>query len=398
MIGFLKLKSKGIRYRAKIFWQDISKVFLMQIVIFLFFFLFEKELGLPKMKILGGFYGNLNLILSLILFFLFLVVCLFSFKEVSPKTAAKGYLKTEGIYKYVRHPFYGAIVFLLNPAIALFFESFGFLIASFVSYFIWKSFAKEEEERLIKKFSKEYQEYQFKTQRLFLPHIFEVAWFKKRFIFYLLVGFSSFFIVILVFNLYIDFQAKKASFVEEVFSEDMPIFKVPQIPSPTITPTKSSPTPTSTSSQNPYIKKIDNNAYLNGVLQIPKINIKAPIVFVSNLKYLDYYHKYGVVHYPNTSVPGRGGAILISGHSSGPPNVRGNYDYVFSRLNSLVAGDKVIIYFEGKTYNYKVFRKEIVWPNQVRLREYKGKETLTLISCWPVGTNARRIVIEAERE
>lgn len=394
MLGGLKLKIKGIKYRSKIFWQDISKIILMQIILFLFFFLFERGLNLPKFEIFGAIYPNFNLILSAILFSLFLLISFLSFKELSPKEAAKGKFKKGGIYRYVRHPFYGAIVFLLNPAIAFFFKSFGLFLACLPSCFIWKTFSKEEEARLIKKF-KEYEKYQIETPRLFLPPAFELSWFKKRGLFYLLVGFSSFFIVIIVFNLYTDFQAKRSSFVEKIFSEEM----VNLLPTslPTLTPSPS-PTPKTTSgSISSYIKKIDDNAYINGTLEIPKIGIKAPIVFVSNLKYLDYYHKYGVVHYPDTSMPGKGGAILISGHSSGPPNVRGNYDYVFARLNSLIAGDKIIIYFEGKTYIYKIFRKEIIWPSQVRLREYKDKETLTLISCWPVGTNARRIVVEGER-
>jgi len=398
MVGVLKLKMKGLKYRFKIFWQDITKILLLQIVIFLFCFLFERGIGFPKMKILWQGYLNLNLVLAGFLFLLFLLISFLSFKELSPKEVAKNKFKNTGIYKYVRHPFYGAIVFLLNPAIAFFFESFGLLIACIFSYFLWKTFAKEEEERLLKKFEKEYKEYQIKTSRLFLPKAFELSWIKKRIIFYVLVGFSSFVIVMVVFNLYIDFQAKRASFTEKIFTEEMSGL-LRSIPSPTIT-ISPSPQNTATSqnqNQNSFIQIIDKNAYLNGVLLIPKINVKAPIVFVSNLKYLDYYHKYGVVHYPDTSLPGKGGAILISGHSSGPPNVRGNYDYVFSKLNSLLPGDKIIIFFEGKNYTYNVFKKEIVWPAQVRLREYKDKETLTLISCWPVGTNARRIVVEAER-
>jgi LPXTG-site transpeptidase (sortase) family protein len=176
------------------------------------------------------------------------------------------------------------------------------------------------------------------------------------------------------------------------------------IPVPTIQitpPVVSIPMPTSiTQITPPNLFEINSEGIytkLSGNISIPKIGVNAPIVFVGDIKWVNYDHKYGVVHYPDTALPGSVGAGLYSGHSSAPPNIRSQYNYVFSKLENLGPNDDVIINFQGNTYTYKIFRKEIVAPRDFKLREYQGKETITLLSCWPVGTAAKRIIVEAER-
>lgn len=392
MFTKLKIKLKGAKFRRRIFWKDVFKIFFLQILIFSFFFGFEKALKISPISIPENFPQSLLFIMSAVLFSFFIFIAILSFKKLSPKKVAKEELKTSGIYSYTRHPFYGAIVFFLNPAIAIFLRSWGMLTACIVCFYLWKWFVKEEEERLTEKFGKEYHDYKIKTSRLFLPRVFETAYSRKKALFYVLISFSSFLIVIIGFNIYTEFEAKRAEFSEQVFTDEISIInnKISDIK---ITP----PTPSPTRPAKNYKRRIDKNAYKNGKIKITRIGVEAPIVFVNSTKYLDYYHKYGVVHYPKTSTPGKGGAMLLSGHSSGPPNVRGKYDYVFSKLNSLRPGDKVTIYYEGTTYKYRIFRKEIVWPKEAKLREYKRRETISLLSCWPVGTNSRRIIVEAQR-
>ncbi|NQU82699.1 MAG: class E sortase [Parcubacteria group bacterium] len=139
-------------------------------------------------------------------------------------------------------------------------------------------------------------------------------------------------------------------------------------------------------------------------IEIPRIGIKAPMVFIdeeigSNLspngfkKYLDR----GVVHYPGSSLPGTKGQVMVLGHSAPALWPRINHDWVFSKLDKLGVGDRIVIIYNNKEYSYRV-------QNTIYLE--KGEEmpdsTLTnlrymlvLISCWPPGKDNRRIAVEA---
>lgn len=131
-------------------------------------------------------------------------------------------------------------------------------------------------------------------------------------------------------------------------------------------------------------------------LVIGQINVDAPIVIVNNTSSVNDAHRYGVVHYPGTAFPGQIGSILLSGHSSAIPWQKGVYDTVFAKLNDLQTGNTFTIKYNGQNYTYRIFKKYIVYPSEFRLNDY-GTETVTLVSCWPVGTDLKRIVIEAER-
>lgn len=392
MFSKLKLKFRRIRFRTRIFWKGLAETLILQVVFFLFFFLFERTLRIPPFSFPPTLPGNINLIIAFSLLFLFFVILFFSLRELSPRDVAREKFKQAGIYKFARHPFYGAIVFLLNPAITILAKSWGMLIASFISYFFWKELVKGEEKKLVEKFNTEYSNYQIKVPRTFFPRIFETAYSRKKALFYILIAISSFFIVVLGFNLYVELSSRSVDFEEKIVPEENVIL-------PLETEEKITPVPTQKSSpKRNYKKRIDKYAYKNGIISIPDADVKgAPIVFVKTTKYINFYHKFGIVHYPKTSVPGEGGAILLSGHSSAPLGSKSRYNKIFSKLNNLKGGDKVFINYEGKKYTYKVFRKKVVWPSQVKLRKYRGKETVTLLSCWPVGTSTKRIMVEAER-
>jgi LPXTG-site transpeptidase (sortase) family protein len=383
MFAKLKIILKGIAFRSNLFWAGTAKTFFMQVFVFLFFFGMEKSLSLKQIN----FPVLLNSIIIIILFGLFSLVTALSLKEISTRSVANNVFVRSGIYSYIRHPFFASIVFLLNPLFAVLFKSWGMLVACVVCYFLWKDEAQEEEAKLKEKFGKEYFIYQAKTPKIFFPQIFELMYSKKRVVFYIVIVAISFVLVNFTFNTFVNISASRNTFEEEVVPQDA------LIPTTKITKPKTTPKP-----KIKYSRKIDDNAYRNGNLSIPSIGAKAPIIWVKKIKYVNYYHKYGVVRYPKTAVFGDGeGAILLSGHSSSPINVRGSYDRVFAKLNYLQPNDRIYVNYEGKKYVYKIYRKKIVWPSQVSFKEYKNQETLVLLSCWPVGTNARRILIEAKR-
>ena len=87
-------------------------------------------------------------------------LCLVSAKK-------KKSLATKGPYALTRHPMYVGIVLLINPALAILFASWSLLEACIIFYFLWRYFAKKEEQKLLKHFGNTYKEYSKKTGCLF---------------------------------------------------------------------------------------------------------------------------------------------------------------------------------------------------------------------------------------
>jgi len=132
-------------------------------------------------------------------------------------------------------------------------------------------------------------------------------------------------------------------------------------------------------------------------LEIPKIEVSAPLIFVENRDKVYKTLDNGVVHYPDSVLPGEKGQTIILGHSAPPnwPDIK--YDNVFSRLNELEEGDEIFIYFEHQKYNYSVTNKFFLERGE-EVPEYltNSDNMLVLISCWPPGKDIRRIAVEAK--
>ncbi len=135
-------------------------------------------------------------------------------------------------------------------------------------------------------------------------------------------------------------------------------------------------------------------------IRINKINVTAPVLFdqttVNEWAFLrDLRH--GVVHYPGTAVPGQTGNVVIFGHSSGQWWAPGDYKFVFTLLNKLVYGDRIFIDYKGTRYIYKIYNTKIVLPNDLSVLNQTGSHMLTLMTCTPVGTSAKRLIIQAQQ-
>ncbi len=138
-------------------------------------------------------------------------------------------------------------------------------------------------------------------------------------------------------------------------------------------------------------------------LVIDKLGVSAPIVFGVSNKSTDIYNNLekGVVHYSDTPKPGANGVSIILGHSSAYPWYKGSYGAVFALLGKLSPGDKFYIRYEdGQTFTFVIKQAVVFTPFREDERligiEKNSKTSLVLISCWPVGTNYKRIAIEAE--
>lgn len=132
-------------------------------------------------------------------------------------------------------------------------------------------------------------------------------------------------------------------------------------------------------------------------IEISKIGITAPLVFINNVDEAHAALDRGVVLYPTSVLPGVVGQTIILGHSApeGWPMIK--HDWVFSDLNDLVAGDEFFIYYKGGKLTYSVVDKiflergEEIPANDLT----KTKNMVVLISCWPPGKDVRRIAVEA---
>lgn len=106
----------------------------------------------------------------------------------------------------------------------------------------------------------------------------------------------------------------------------------------------------------------------------------------------------GVVHYPGTAIPGQVGNVFITGHSSYYPWDPGQFKDVFAVLGQLEVGDEYFVYYDQKPYTYKVTEKFEVTPDNVDvLQQPHDKKISTLMTCTPVGTTLRRLIVRAEQ-
>ncbi len=138
-------------------------------------------------------------------------------------------------------------------------------------------------------------------------------------------------------------------------------------------------------------------------LIIPKINVKVPVIYnitndeASQQKAMQS----GVAHFAipgASSVPGEVGNTILNGHSSNDVFDKGDYKFVFTKLDKMKKDDVIYIDYKRTRYTYNVIRTEVIWPNQINKLTYKTtKPMLTLITCTPIGTSRQRLLVTAEQ-
>jgi len=147
------------------------------------------------------------------------------------------------------------------------------------------------------------------------------------------------------------------------------------------------------------IETIGNTADTVFNLTIPKIAIGAPVLIgvdPSDKKKYDESLTQGVALMQGSSLPGLNGNIIIYGHSSA--TLSSPYEKIFAGLNDLDSGDEVKIDYKGNDYTYSVSNKKIVDKDNLSVLDQTKEETLTLITCWPIGTSKQRLIITSLRK
>jgi LPXTG-site transpeptidase (sortase) family protein len=145
---------------------------------------------------------------------------------------------------------------------------------------------------------------------------------------------------------------------------------------------------------------------------IPKLGKNIPIIEINNQQFntiekltgkefegaVQEGLQNGVIHYPGTAQPGQYGNFFVTGHSSYYFWDPGRYKDVFALLHSLEIGDTYYVYFNQKKYTYTVYNKYEVTPSDISvLDQPTDRKESTIMTCTPVGTDLRRLIIKAEQ-
>ncbi len=135
-------------------------------------------------------------------------------------------------------------------------------------------------------------------------------------------------------------------------------------------------------------------------LVIERIGVNTPIVAdvsVTDEKAYKEALKYGVAHAISSDYPSEAPSnVYLFAHSSVNFWQLGKYATAFNLLRKLDLEDRVHIFFEGKTFVYRVVNKEMMkgW-NTYPLTRAVIEPTLTLQTCDPPGTTLNRLVVTA---
>jgi len=104
----------------------------------------------------------------------------------------------------------------------------------------------------------------------------------------------------------------------------------------------------------------------------------------------------GVVHYPSTAAPGETGNFAVAGH-------RTTYGQPFRHLHRVRSGDVVVVETASERLTYVVRRSTVVtpmnagplWAVPFRPDTNATEATLTLTTCHPVWSDAKRLIVVA---
>lgn len=132
------------------------------------------------------------------------------------------------------------------------------------------------------------------------------------------------------------------------------------------------------------------------LLSVPQLGIED--VAVGDSPEQSYLDREGIMHLSGTGFPyERGSNTYIVGHAADYDTSR--VPNVFRNLKGLQQGDTITLRDTlGRTYEYRAYQYFIVNPTDVWITEpVSGKEIISLQTCYPAPSFAKRLVIRAER-
>lgn len=140
---------------------------------------------------------------------------------------------------------------------------------------------------------------------------------------------------------------------------------------------------------------------------VPSLGLDVPIVTNENMTAIDFEKanfdkelNEWIVKYPTTPAPGQEGNTLLFGHTSYVVWKDNPYGTIFKDLPKLKDSTLIQILRKGNLYEYKVVDLFIVNPKQVNAQymtyQNAGGSYITLMWCYPLGTDNKRIMVMAK--
>lgn len=143
------------------------------------------------------------------------------------------------------------------------------------------------------------------------------------------------------------------------------------------------------------IKPVDQNFDII----IPKIGANAkiiPNVDPYNPMTYQFALTRGVAQAKGTSTPDVIGNIFLFSHSSANLLEATRYNSVFYLLSKLNKNDEIYIYYKHVKYKYLVSDTKLADSKDVSYLNLKSDiRSLTLMTCWPAGTDFQRLLVFA---
>jgi sortase A len=102
----------------------------------------------------------------------------------------------------------------------------------------------------------------------------------------------------------------------------------------------------------------------------------------------------GVWHSSHSSTPDRGSNTVMAGHRFTYNGFQKGAS-TFYDLDKVNKGDDIVVYWQHKRYNYKVFDTFIVSPSQISIEAPSTQPEITLYTCSPLWTSISRLVVQA---
>ncbi|HSH60391.1 MAG TPA: class E sortase [Acidimicrobiales bacterium] len=120
------------------------------------------------------------------------------------------------------------------------------------------------------------------------------------------------------------------------------------------------------------------------LIKIPKIGVEKAVVEGVGLPEL----KKGPGHFPTTPMPGQPGNSAMAGH-------RTTYGAPFFRLDEVEAGDPILVTTRQGAFRYEVAERKVVSPDETEVLDATDDNRLTLSTCEPRFSAARRLIVVA---
>lgn len=141
------------------------------------------------------------------------------------------------------------------------------------------------------------------------------------------------------------------------------------------------------------------------IIKIPKIMAEAEIVEnvspYDREEYLKVLENDRVAQAKGSALPGdgKGKTVYLFAHSSQQGIGMTRKNPVFYLLGEMNEGDEIFLNYQAKIYTYQVYQKKILRADEAEILNYQheNEEVLLLQTCWPIGTDWKRLVVFAKK-